>query len=156
MHIVISEYTSEDIEYFLSKEKTIVHKTPSNGLINLFIIEMITNYLFIRAEHDYSIENVNNIPLEMKKLNNFNPVYKNIVNLINNTIKHKNIESLELLYIFISEFIKKYKDEYALIHVAVPVIEPVFKKYDLSKIYFHIKLARSLQETLNYLVSKYF
>lgn len=162
IRIIPGELSEEDIKYYKDKSEELIHKNPSDSLINLFIIEYITNYLFIRAEKDYSIENTNNIPIENKKLNNYNPIYDTIVKLINNVLKSHTIEDLDILYCFINDFITTYKDEYTALHVSGlvgspvggPIITPIIYKYDIKLI--HIKLARNLNECFNYIVSKYF
>jgi hypothetical protein len=152
MDIRLGILTEEDLKYFSDNDFKIINKNPSSNLVNLFIIEMITNYLFIRAEFAYSIENINHI--EDKKLGNSNPIYIEIVGLINLVLKTKKLSDLYVLYQYINDFIVSYSKEYEAMDYPMPILHNLFYKYDKKTLY-NIKLARSLNECFNFILSYY-
>ena len=143
-----SNLSNEDKLYFENKKKNLILLNPKKNIIDLYIIKMITQYLQIRAENDYSIENLKKI--HEKKLNNYNKTYDIIVSLLITLFKSNKLEDLNNLYIFIYNFIEENKENY---NYEIKLNNKILK-YDKDELY-SVLHSRNINECLSYLISYY-
>ena len=134
--IIISNVMPEArIAEYMEKDESLIIKTPPDNLIELYLLSFIPQFLYIRAEHDYSIENIDIMP---KTLGKYNKRYGDLIGLIKNA---KNTEGFAALV----RFIRTYSS-------ILP--EPcIFNKW--TNYCYNIKHSVSLVECLEFIIFKY-
>jgi|694.fasta_scaffold148103_4 hypothetical protein len=133
MEIIPQEMPAHRIEEYLKKDETLIIKDPPNSLIELYLLSNISQFLGIRAEFDYSIEN----NVSVKTLGKFNKNYGDLITLIKGA---KNVDGFNALITFINNFNGSMKHQ-------------KFTKW--TNYCFSIKHATSLDECLEYIIFKY-
>ena len=116
---------------YIEKDKTLIIKDPPAHLVELYLMSLIPQFLFIRAEADYSIEN----KVTNKTLGKFNKNYGELITLIKGA---KNIGGFTALITYILQYTS---------------ISLNFTKWE--NYCYSIKHATSLKECLEFMIFKY-
>ena len=135
MNIISSIMPDDKIDSYVKLDEKLICINPPESLIELYLISRLTQDIGLRAEHDYSIENITIMP---KTLGKFNPNYGILITKIRTVCKNKDIES----FILLCDEINKY--------VSIPFPLRKWENYCYS-----IKHSTCLTETLEFIISKY-